>query len=213
MSSTRRSRRSVRAPIARSLPRQMYSSAKCTWIGRARLGVDPGVPVEESGSERLRAVLNAAAKKLAGASLQSAAMPSASPAAPRKAGTSRPGRKSSAARGRLPSRTRDHGLRMRSDRQPGRPPEPGRRVGRQGPWRRAFRSDRVRRWQINSTGSWRSIGCRASMSPPIEVVLLDRKDLPSSGAGETPIVGVRTRDRSAARAFGPVATELPVKLV
>jgi CO/xanthine dehydrogenase Mo-binding subunit len=26
--------------------------------------------------------------------------------------------------------------------------------------------------------------------PPIEVVLLDRKDLPSAGAGETPIVGV-----------------------
>ncbi|HEV8346447.1 MAG TPA: molybdopterin cofactor-binding domain-containing protein, partial [Vicinamibacterales bacterium] len=26
--------------------------------------------------------------------------------------------------------------------------------------------------------------------PPIEIVLLDRKDLPSAGAGETPIVGV-----------------------
>ena len=26
--------------------------------------------------------------------------------------------------------------------------------------------------------------------PPIEVVLLDRRDLPSAGAGETPIVGV-----------------------
>ena len=26
--------------------------------------------------------------------------------------------------------------------------------------------------------------------PPIEVVLLDRKDLPSAGAGETPIVGL-----------------------
>jgi isoquinoline 1-oxidoreductase len=27
-------------------------------------------------------------------------------------------------------------------------------------------------------------------APAIEVVLLDRKDLPSSGAGETPIIGI-----------------------
>jgi isoquinoline 1-oxidoreductase len=26
--------------------------------------------------------------------------------------------------------------------------------------------------------------------PPLEIVLLDRKDLPSAGAGETPIVGI-----------------------
>jgi CO/xanthine dehydrogenase Mo-binding subunit len=31
---------------------------------------------------------------------------------------------------------------------------------------------------------------RMSDVPPIEVVLLDRKDLPSAGAGETPIVGI-----------------------
>jgi nicotinate dehydrogenase subunit B len=31
---------------------------------------------------------------------------------------------------------------------------------------------------------------RMSDAPPIEVVLLDRKDLPSTGAGETPIVGI-----------------------
>jgi isoquinoline 1-oxidoreductase len=31
---------------------------------------------------------------------------------------------------------------------------------------------------------------RFSDSPPLDVVLLDRKDLPSEGAGETPIVGV-----------------------
>ena len=31
---------------------------------------------------------------------------------------------------------------------------------------------------------------RFSDAPEIEVVLLDRKDLPSSGAGETPIVGI-----------------------
>jgi len=48
--------------------------------------------------------------------------------------------------------------------------------------------------------------------PPIEVVLLDRKDLPSAGAGETPIVCVAPAIGSAVRAFGEVATELPVRL-
>ena len=48
--------------------------------------------------------------------------------------------------------------------------------------------------------------------PPIEIVLLDRKDLPSAGAGETPIVCVAPAIGSAARAFGDVATALPVTL-
>jgi CO/xanthine dehydrogenase Mo-binding subunit len=47
--------------------------------------------------------------------------------------------------------------------------------------------------------------------PPIEVILIDRKDLPSAGAGETPIVCVAPAIGSAARAFGPVATALPVR--
>lgn len=49
--------------------------------------------------------------------------------------------------------------------------------------------------------------------PPIEVVLLDRKDLPSAGAGETPIVCVAPAIGSAVRAFGKVADKLPVTLV
>jgi isoquinoline 1-oxidoreductase len=49
--------------------------------------------------------------------------------------------------------------------------------------------------------------------PRIEVVLLDRKDLPSAGAGETPIVCVAPAIGSAVRAFGAVAEELPVRLV
>jgi isoquinoline 1-oxidoreductase len=49
--------------------------------------------------------------------------------------------------------------------------------------------------------------------PPIDVVLLDRRDLPSAGAGETPIVCVAPAIGSAARNFGTVATELPVKVV
>jgi isoquinoline 1-oxidoreductase len=48
--------------------------------------------------------------------------------------------------------------------------------------------------------------------PPIDVVLLDRKDLPSVGAGETPIVCIAPAIGSAARAFGRVATALPVTL-
>jgi CO/xanthine dehydrogenase Mo-binding subunit len=48
--------------------------------------------------------------------------------------------------------------------------------------------------------------------PPIEVVLLNRKDLPSAGAGETPIVTVAPAIGSAARAFGTVAPKLPVTL-
>jgi isoquinoline 1-oxidoreductase len=49
--------------------------------------------------------------------------------------------------------------------------------------------------------------------PPIEVILLDRRDLASAGAGETPIVCVAPAIGSAARAFGKVATELPVRIV
>jgi CO/xanthine dehydrogenase Mo-binding subunit len=48
--------------------------------------------------------------------------------------------------------------------------------------------------------------------PPIDVVLLDRRDLPSAGAGETPIVCVAPAIGSAARAFGEVPTALPVTL-
>jgi CO/xanthine dehydrogenase Mo-binding subunit len=49
--------------------------------------------------------------------------------------------------------------------------------------------------------------------PVIEIVLLDRRDLPSAGAGETPIVCVAPAIGSAARNFDTVATALPVKLV
>jgi nicotinate dehydrogenase subunit B len=48
--------------------------------------------------------------------------------------------------------------------------------------------------------------------PPLEVVLLDRKDLPSAGAGETPIVCVAPAIGSAVRGLGRVLNELPVRL-
>ena len=49
--------------------------------------------------------------------------------------------------------------------------------------------------------------------PPIDIVLLDRKDLPSAGAGETPIVCVAPAIGAAARSFGTVKSALPVTLV
>ena len=48
--------------------------------------------------------------------------------------------------------------------------------------------------------------------PTIEIVILDRKDLPSAGAGETPIVCVAPAIGAAVRAFGQVDTALPVTL-
>jgi isoquinoline 1-oxidoreductase len=48
--------------------------------------------------------------------------------------------------------------------------------------------------------------------PPIEIVLLDRPDLPSAGAGETPIVCVAPAIGSAVRGLGGVEPALPVRL-
>jgi CO/xanthine dehydrogenase Mo-binding subunit len=48
--------------------------------------------------------------------------------------------------------------------------------------------------------------------PPIDITLIDRRDLPSAGAGETPIVCVAPAIGSAARAFGTVDTALPIAL-
>ena len=48
--------------------------------------------------------------------------------------------------------------------------------------------------------------------PRIDVVILDRQDLPSAGAGETPIVCVAPAIGSAVRGLGRVADALPVSL-
>lgn len=48
--------------------------------------------------------------------------------------------------------------------------------------------------------------------PPIEVMLLDRRDIPSAGAGETPIMCVAPAIGTAVRAFGTVETKLPIAL-
>jgi isoquinoline 1-oxidoreductase len=49
--------------------------------------------------------------------------------------------------------------------------------------------------------------------PRIEVDLLNRTDIPSAGAGETPIVCVAPAIGTAARAFGKVDTALPIRLL
>jgi nicotinate dehydrogenase subunit B len=53
---------------------------------------------------------------------------------------------------------------------------------------------------------------RFSDTPPIDVVLLDRPDLPSAGAGEASMVCVAPAIGSAVRAFGTVETALPIRL-
>ena len=49
--------------------------------------------------------------------------------------------------------------------------------------------------------------------PVIETILLDRRDIPSAGAGETPIVCVAPAIGSAVRGFGQVDTALPIRLL
>jgi isoquinoline 1-oxidoreductase len=49
--------------------------------------------------------------------------------------------------------------------------------------------------------------------PVIETILIDRKDIPSAGAGESSLVCVAPAIGSALRAFGKVDTALPVRLV
>jgi isoquinoline 1-oxidoreductase len=49
--------------------------------------------------------------------------------------------------------------------------------------------------------------------PPIEVLLLDRPDLPSAGAGEAPLIAVAPAIGSAVRDFGRVDTALPIRLL
>jgi isoquinoline 1-oxidoreductase len=53
---------------------------------------------------------------------------------------------------------------------------------------------------------------RFSDMPAFDIILLNRPDLPSVGAGETPIVAVAPAIGSAVRAFGDVAHALPVRL-
>ncbi|HYT68460.1 MAG TPA: molybdopterin cofactor-binding domain-containing protein, partial [Vicinamibacterales bacterium] len=48
--------------------------------------------------------------------------------------------------------------------------------------------------------------------PAIETILLDRKDLPSAGAGESSMIAVAPAIGSAVRAFGKVDTALPIRL-
>ena len=50
-------------------------------------------------------------------------------------------------------------------------------------------------------------------TPVIETILLDRRDIPSAGAGESSMIAVAPAIGSAVRGFGRVDTALPVKLL
>ena len=81
--------------------------------------------------------------------------------------------------------------------------------------RRRLKTDEWRKWFVDvcTNATMRDYRVpRFADTPPIELVLLDRTDLPSAGAGETPIVGVAPAIGSAARVFGRVDTALPVRL-
>jgi CO/xanthine dehydrogenase Mo-binding subunit len=49
--------------------------------------------------------------------------------------------------------------------------------------------------------------------PPIETILIDRRDIPSAGAGESSMIAVAPAIGTAVRAFGRVETALPIRLV
>ena len=49
--------------------------------------------------------------------------------------------------------------------------------------------------------------------PPIETILLDRRDLPSAGRGKRRSMCVAPAIGTAARAFGKVETALPIRLL
>ena len=108
-------------------------------------------------------------------------------------------------RERLHGRAARRRVRVRRGRQSGRPAQPGRRRRRAGARRRAVRGDRVRRRRDPERHDGARIACRDSRTcRAIEMVLLDRKDLPSAGAGETPIVCVAPAIGSAVRGLGRV---------
>jgi isoquinoline 1-oxidoreductase len=50
-------------------------------------------------------------------------------------------------------------------------------------------------------------------TPIIETILLDRRDIPSAGAGESSMIAVAPAIGSAARGLGKVDTALPVRLL
>jgi isoquinoline 1-oxidoreductase len=54
---------------------------------------------------------------------------------------------------------------------------------------------------------------RFTDTPIIETILLDRRDLPSAGAGESSMIAVAPAIGSAVRGFGKVDTALPVRLL
>ena len=79
---------------------------------------------------------------------------------------------------------------MRRGAQPRPPEEPGRGGGDHGPGRGTVRGIEFEDGKILNPRFSDYRVPRFRDTPVLETVLLDRKDLPSAGAGETPIIGI-----------------------
>ena len=210
-----RTRRCARARIAASRRRRTTTRARCTWMrSRARSKIDPvEFRLQHLADERVAAVLRAAAERI-GWPKPSAARRSLGIAC----GTEKGGYIATAAElspspggftiERLVASfecgaiVNPEGLRNQVE---------GAIV--QGLGGALFEAITFAEGKITNGSMAEYRVPRFKDVPPIEVVLLDRKDLPSAGAGETPIVCVAPAIGSAARAFGAVKPALPVTLV
>ena len=146
-SSTPRTRRCARARTAGWPRRPTTTRARCTWTpSRAPLGVD-AVEYPAAASEGRADARRAHG---GGAEVRMAASVGGRPRArhrvrDREGQLRRDRRGSQPRRERVHRRTSRRRLRVRRDRQPGRPEQSGRGLGGSGPGRRAVRGDRVRR--------------------------------------------------------------------
>ena len=162
------------AATANHYAREMHMDA----IARA-LGVDAvEFRLRHLKDERMRAVLTAAAQKI-GWPKPSAAGPRARHRVRHREGQLRRDRRRGVARRRAGFKVERLVVvvRVRRDRQPRRPAEPGRRRGRPGPRRRAVRGDRVRRRRNCERHDGAVPRAAVQGRPADRVVLLDRKDI------------------------------------
>ena len=160
----------------------------------AAMGLDPlELRLAHLADERLAAVLRAAAERIGwGRAARRPGAAWASPAASRRAPASRPPSRSASGEDRRLVIERvvtafECGAIVNPD---GLTNQVEGAVGH-GPRRRAVRGDPVRGRQSSATRRFADYRVpRFDDVPPVEVVLLDRPEIPSAGAGETPIVAI-----------------------
>ena len=164
--------------------------------------------------ERMRDVLNAVAQKIGWPKPSAAGRVAGIACGTEKAGYVATAAEVSQVRRRLQGRAHRHRLRVRRDRESRRAEEPGRRLGRAGPRRRAVRGDRVRRRPPAERHDGASTACRGSRTrrssrPSCWIAAT----FPSAGAGESSMIAVAPAIGSAVRGFGKVDTALPIRLL